>query len=57
MPATVSTTEHFPKEVTPASIDEAERLRIKAGAVTSTPTHNPDGNWTIVTVWNVIGEK
>ena len=57
MPATVSTTENFPKETTQASIDEAVRLRMEAGAISSTSTHKADGTWTIVTVWNVLGEQ
>lgn len=57
MPATVSTTEIFPATTSPATIKEEVALRIKAGAVTSTPTRNADQTWTIVTVWNVIGEQ
>ena len=57
MPATVTTSEPFDKNVTEAELDAEINLRLKAGAITSSKQKQSDGSWLLITEWNVIGEQ
>ena len=57
MPGTFKSKESFPKETTEEQVKEEQRLRVKAGAIKSEYSRNEDGNWTLITEWNVIGEQ
>lgn len=56
MPSTVSTTEVFAAGTPEASVAEERRLRLKAGAITSSYEGDAVSGWTLTTVWNVLGE-
>ena len=56
MPSTTTTIEQFLAGTSKASVEEARRLRIKAGAITSVLTGSEADGWTLTTTWNVIGE-
>ncbi len=56
MPATIQTKEVFPGDTSTTSLDEAVRLRIKAGAIKSW-YQKESGQWILYTEWNVIGEN
>lgn len=58
MPATTTTTELFSKAlVTPADVQNEQRLRIKAGAIRSSIDGSDPTNFVLKTEWNVIGEN
>jgi hypothetical protein len=55
MPATVTTTEYFAKDVKKEQLETERKLRIKAGAIRSWSEESADG-WVLYTEWNVIGQ-
>ena len=57
MPATIETYEKFPRGIAEPRIKEEQRLRLKAGAITSTYRGTERTGWTLTTVWNLIGEQ
>jgi len=57
MPATFKTNERFPGSTPESQIDDDIKLRLKAGAITSRKEKNQNGEWVIITEWNVIGEQ
>lgn len=57
MPATFQTVETFKKGTKEKQIKEEQRLRIKAGAISSDYTGKEADGWTLTTTWNVIGEQ
>ena len=57
MPATFETNERFPGSTPESQIDGDIKLRLKAGAIMSRKEKNQNGEWVIITEWNVIGEQ
>ena len=57
MAATFKTVEEFPKGTTEDQIKEEQRLRLKAGAITSRYEGSEEEGWVLTTEWNVIGEQ
>jgi hypothetical protein len=57
MPATIETYEKFPRGIAEPRLQEEQRLRLKAGAITSTYRGAERTGWTLTTVWNIIGEQ
>mgnify|MGYP003396131649 CR=1 FL=1 len=57
MPATIETHERFPRGVVEARLQEEQRLRLKAGAITATYRGSERAGWTLTTVWNVLGDQ
>lgn len=56
MPSTITTNETFCAGTPESAVAEERRLRLKAGAITSTYTGDPVSGWALTTVWNVLGE-
>ena len=57
MPATFTQVETFPAGIDRSDIEEEQRLRIKAGAITSEISGTKASGWKLTTTWNVIGEQ
>jgi hypothetical protein len=58
MPATFTTTETFPAPpATLHSVQDEQKLRIKAGAITSQIDPSDPTRFVLTTTWNVIGEN
>jgi hypothetical protein len=56
MPATFETKEIFPGATPDQQIDTEVKLRLKASAIRSRKERDQNGDWLIITEWNVIGE-
>ncbi len=57
MPATFISEEQFPAGTTEDQMQEAQRLRIQAGAIRSWHEGGEQAGWTLFTEWNVLGEQ
>ena len=57
MSATVETVETFPAGDPESLMKERQRLRLKAGAITSEYEGSEAEGWTLTTTWNVLGEQ
>lgn len=57
MPSTFPSKETFPAGTSEDQIKEEQRLRIKAGAISSNYKGSEADGWVLTTVWNVIGEQ
>lgn len=55
MAGTIDTTEKFPRGTAKARMDAAVKLRLKAGAISSSYTGSKAKGWTLITKWNLIG--
>ena len=57
MPATFTQVEEFPAGTEEARVKEEQRLRIKAGAISSEYEGSESEGWKLTTTWNVLGEQ
>lgn len=57
MAGTFEAKEKFQRGTTKAKMDKEVKLRLKAGAISSTYTGSKERGWTLTTTWNVIGEQ
>ena len=57
MPATIDTKEQFQPGTTKGQMDTEVKLRIQAGAISSSYTGSESDGWTLTTTWNVIGQQ